>query len=252
MRKIEIKEVQGRLLQMGKTICGLLEQNNIPYMITYGTLLGAVRHRGFVPWDDDFDLFLFHDSYDKAIDILRKKMPEDMFLEDAESEPLYFHAWAHVKDVRTKAICEMHPQDNIYAHKGLSVDLYCTRRMKEKEVDLFRLKENLNYQQRKYEKGLVSFDDYNIIKKDLESKIQAETNCVNQDSNDADAYGMPFPQRLLYPSEIFPLRKYEFEDAEFYGPNESDPILRRFYGEYMKLPEPEHRKPHYSSVELLD
>ena len=53
---MEIIKIQERLLYMAKAIKHVLENNNIPYFITYGTLLGAVRHRGFIPWDDDIDV----------------------------------------------------------------------------------------------------------------------------------------------------------------------------------------------------
>ena len=121
---IDIKRVQKRLLEIGKNIATILESNNIPYIITFGTLLGAVRHGGFIPWDDDFDFFLFDDIYDKAIELLRKNLPNDMFLEDEKSELKYFHGWAHVKDMNSEVYCEQFPQDNLYNHHGLSVDLY--------------------------------------------------------------------------------------------------------------------------------
>ena len=69
---------------MAVVIRDILESHNIPYFITYGTLLGAVRHQGFIPWDDDFDFYLFDDSYDKAIHALRAEMPVNMFLEDED------------------------------------------------------------------------------------------------------------------------------------------------------------------------
>ena len=64
-----MKQIQERLLSMAKSICGILENNEIPYMITLGTLLGAVRHGGFIPWDTDFDLHLFDESYDVKLDV---------------------------------------------------------------------------------------------------------------------------------------------------------------------------------------
>ena len=82
---MDIKRVQNRLLEMGKVIADILERNNIPYMITFGTLLGAVRHGGFIPWDDDFDMFLFEDSYEKAMEVLSKELPMDMFLENKDT-----------------------------------------------------------------------------------------------------------------------------------------------------------------------
>ena len=115
----DVKKVQARLLEMAKAIRDVLEAHNIPYFITYGTLLGAVRHQGFIPWDDDFDFYLFDDTYDMAIEVLRAELPEGLFVEDAKSEPKYFHGWAHVKDMNSYTECELFPQDGCYAHKGL-------------------------------------------------------------------------------------------------------------------------------------
>ena len=116
--QVDIKRVQNRLFQMGQVIANILSTHNIPHMITFGTLLGAVRHGGFIPWDDDFDFFLFDDTYDEAIKILRNELPVDMFLEDDKSEPKYFHGWAHVKDLNSEVYCEQFPQDNLYEHHG--------------------------------------------------------------------------------------------------------------------------------------
>ena len=68
----DIRKVQQCLLRMAKEIAGVLEGNGIQYFIAYGTLLGAVRHQGFIPWDDDLDFYLFDDSYDRAIELLRE------------------------------------------------------------------------------------------------------------------------------------------------------------------------------------
>lgn len=248
---LNIQEIQKKLLEMAKVIHDILSKNDIPYMITYGTLLGAIRHKGFIPWDDDFDIYLFGDSYQKAIEILRKELPDDLFLEDAISEPLYFHAWPHVKDKNTYTKCDQFPQDNIYSHNGLSIDLYITYEMKDKEIDLFRLRENLKYQERKYRDKLLTTAEYENICNVLKVKIEEEILNPKVTSS-KNAYGMLLSNRAMYPNEIFPLKKYKFEDTEFYGPNDYDTLLKRFYGDYMKLPKKENRKPHYSFVKKIE
>ena len=152
----EVKRVQDRLLEMAKVIHNILEENGVPYFITFGTLLGAVRHGGFIPWDDDLDIFLFDETYEKAMSLLKNNLPDDMFLENADSEPLYFHDWAHVKDVNSKAVCQQYPQDNIYAHHGISIDLYRAVKMNEGDLDLYRALENKKYIDRKRKVNLMN------------------------------------------------------------------------------------------------
>ena len=141
----EVARIQSRLLEMAIAVRDILEKRQIPYFLTYGSLLGAVRHQGFIPWDDDFDLYLFDDSYDKAMTALREELPEDMFLEYWETEPKFFHAWAHVKDVHSRTECEFFPHDGHYAHQGISLDLYKVKRMPFSSVASYRLGENIAY-----------------------------------------------------------------------------------------------------------
>lgn len=249
---MNLKEQQGRLLDMAIIIRNILEDNNIPYMIAFGTLLGAVRHRGFIPWDDDFDFYLFGDSYNEAMNALRLNLPSDLFLEDSKSEPLYFHAWSHVKDLNSIAICNQFPQDNVYSHQGLSVDLYIMYEMREKDVDLFRLKENLKYQQRKRNSGLISETEFEHTKNLLMKKIELEE--YNQSNSVCDelVYGCMLEEKMMFHKEIFPLIKYDFENNKFYGPNNANSILTRIYGDYMRMPDESLRIPHYSKVERID
>lgn len=244
---VEIKKIQDRLLEMAKAIDNILTKNNIPYMLAYGTLLGAVRHEGFIPWDDDFDIYLFDDennSYEKTIKILEKELPKDMFLEYFNTEPKYFHAWAHIKDLNTEVECNAYPQDSSYSHHGLSIDLYKTCKIKEKDLKDFREKENIEYLERRKKLKLITEEEY---------KIRLEKG-VNIDKKDFDLNSEEYIYeafdvlRKMNVNEIFPLKKYQFEKYQFLGPNDYDTILKRRYGNYMELPPEKDRKSHYSSV----
>ena len=249
----DVKKVQRRLLQMAIVIRDILEKYNIPYFITYGTLLGAVRHKGFIPWDDDFDFYLFDDSYDEAMKILGDELPDDLFLEYWETEPKYFHAWAHVKDLYTETECELFPQDGYYKHKGISIDLYRTKRIHEKEEQVYRLSEHLSYLGRRHCVGLIDENDFLIRTKDIGTKLLEEKKLLTTQESlgrEMYAFSLIYNDRLFL-DELFPLKKYKFENAEFYGPQNAEALLSRCYGDYMILPPVEKRHPHYSLVNFF-
>ena len=248
---IDIRATQDRLLEMARCIHYILEKHQIPYIITYGTLLGAVRHKGFIPWDDDFDIYLFDDSYNQALVALRAELPDNLFLEDQESEPLYFHGWAHVKDLNSEAFCQQFPQDNLYTHHGLSVDLYKATLIPRERLSLYQMQERLNYFTRKYNLGLMGDLDYTKQKALLESQIDKEKQkpVLAQDDK---IYGfMSLDGDYLEINEVFPLKPYAFEGTSFCGPREFHDFLTRCYGNYLELPPIDKRTPHYSQVSFL-
>ncbi len=245
----DVRKVQCRLLEMAKIVRDVLEKHSIPYFITYGTLLGAVRHKGFIPWDDDFDFYLFDDSYNDAMKVLSSELPENLFLEYWETEPKYFHAWAHVKDQNTIAECKQFPQDGQYAHKGISVDLYKMKMMRNDEVDSYRLDESIDYFQRRFNRGLI---DEDLFKEKITSLLRKKQSVRAKEPDSKIVYAtvLPILDRMEI-NDVFPLRKYTFEDTFFYGPNHADVFLSQRYGDYMALPPVSDRKPHYSSVVFL-
>lgn len=242
-----IVNTQKRLLEIAKIVTQILENHKIPYMLALGTLLGAVRHKGFIPWDDDFDIIIFDEHYDQAMIFLRNELSSDLFLEDQYSEPLYFHSWAHVKDLNSIVEFEEFPQDAYYSHKGISFDLYRSKKMPFHELQQYLINENLRYINCRHEKGLISEEEYN---KRLLS-INKDINIPNPHKDDSSiVYSLIgiYKTKHMYEDDIFPLKKYTFEDVQFLGPNNADAILKSVYGDYMKLPPTEKRRSHYSKV----
>lgn len=243
----DIKRVQARLLEMAVAIATALEKNNIPYEIAFGTLLGAVRHNGFIPWDDDFDFFLFDDTYEQAMNALAKELPSDMFLENEKTEPTYFHAWAHVKDLHSECKCDHYPHDELYSHHGISVDLYKIKRIKERDFAAFRYEQAVAYIERRKALGFINDDDFEKRRKSYE-----ERKAKDFVDSDRDILAYPFDIGKQYPEDVFPLKRYRIGNYDFWGPQNPDHILTMRYGDYMTLPPEEARLPHYSSVIFKD
>lgn len=227
----------------------ILEVNKIPYFICAGTLLGAIRNKGFILWDDDFDLYIFDEYYEDALKVLRDRLPEDMFCECEETEPNYFHAWAHVKDCKTVCHCEQFPQDSLYEHKGISLDLYRYISLRQKDWPRFKYQKGLEYLNRRLQLGFISEEEYHSRKHLFEEQYIAREKLVMD------------PEELVFCSAnskfmmrygcILPLSKVEFEGHVFAAPNNPDEFLRIVYKDYMQLPPIDKRAPHYSQVEFL-
>ena len=247
-----VRKSQARLLEMAIIVRNILEKAKIPYFITYGTLLGAIRHKGFIPWDDDFDFYLFDDSYDAALDALRKNLPEDMFLEWYDSEPNYFHAWARVKDLKTECDNVLSPQDMAYKHRGLNVDLYKAKLMKRSEEKVYQAEQHLAYLDRRKKLGLISDTDYIYRKSKLDPILSNKGNDNSLINGEEMIYAFMTSKNGFHitPEELFPMKRYSFENELFYGPKDADTYLRRFYGDYMKLPAEKERVPHNKSVKF--
>lgn len=249
---VDIYKAQRRLLEMGKSTASILESHGIPYSISCGTLIGAVRHQGFIPWDADFDLYLFSDSYDDAISILRKELPDDMFVEDSQSEPLYFHGWAHVKDLKSDTKCYSYPHDNIYAHHGLHIDLYRLVKVDVNDVDNYLNSQNREYIMRRRALNIMSDEEYEIrIQKLLEAeRISATRERVPE--REVFTRTTSYKCKMFEYGDVLPLRKYKFEDTEFFGVNNAHNVLTDQYGDYLTLPPEEKRACGYDDIAFLD
>ncbi len=257
----DLRRVQRRLLEMGKVVAEILERHDIPYIIAYGTLLGAVRHRGFVPWDDDFDLQIVgREAYPEAIRVLRAELPEDLLLEDAQSEPRYFHGWARVKDLRTEIDKELYPQDAAYRHHGLNLDLYRLDEVKRGDLWKHLNDEHEQYLMRRREKGLLSEADYAIRRETLNRNrlLENDTAALAADTKCHDGEEIVYVmlngggRRYLCGKEIFPRIRYLFEDRMFYGPAAANSVLTEIYGNFMAIPSEEYRHAATATVRFLE
>lgn len=246
--KNDILRVQSILLKMAKEVHMIFKDNNIKYFITFGTLLGAVRHNGFIPWDDDFDIFIFDEDYDRSIQLLKEKLSRWIIVHNKKSDPIYWPAWSKLRDINSETYATLFPDDNNYKYTGINLDLFRLKKMARKNVNKYIVKENIYFYFRKFKSGLIK---RKVVAKNILRllPIYIKESIESFISNDNDKiYSSIIMLKSVELNSIFPLKKYKFENYEFWGPNDAHMILTTVYGDYMKIPEYEKRKPHYAWV----
>ena len=116
-----LRKHQKAMLEMLRYVSGICEKHNIPYFLSGGTLLGAVRHKGFIPWDDDLDIIFLKKDFKKLIGILSSSDKYD--LQTYQQDPFYVAPYAKLRMKNTE-IVECNSNDKFYAYKGIYIDLF--------------------------------------------------------------------------------------------------------------------------------
>lgn len=117
------RKLQLKILDIVKDIDKLCKENNIDYYIIYGSALGAVRHKGFIPWDDDFDIGMTYDNYVKFLKLCEEKLDqENYYLQTYEKEENYYLSFAKIRDITTTLIEE--GNKNIDIIRSVYVDVF--------------------------------------------------------------------------------------------------------------------------------
>ncbi len=114
----EIKQTELSILDYIDCVC---KQHNIRYYLAYGTLLGAIRHKGFIPWDDDIDIYMLREDYDRFIKLLSAEKDNHYSILSIYNDSDYFYEFAKVVDNRTCVITENVKENH---NEGVWVDIF--------------------------------------------------------------------------------------------------------------------------------
>lgn len=117
-----VKKMQGVLLEMLEVFDRICDENGLRYYLFYGTQLGALRHKGFIPWDDDADVVMPRDDYEKLLRLPSAKVPRGYFLQSPYSEHMGRFCFAKLRKDGTTCICKDH--QHIKMHQGIFVDIF--------------------------------------------------------------------------------------------------------------------------------
>lgn len=266
MRKITLPEVRQIQLSIMDDIHNYCVTNNIRYSLSGGSLLGGIRHKGFIPWDDDIDIMMPRPDYDK---FLKSYSANGKYrIDDHSLNEDYICAFAKVYDPNTFTV-----GPNIIDDRYVFVDVFPIDGMPEKEdldkyidriqylVDRLRKRGKYYRYAKSYLKKIEFYCKY-LIKTINMPSLNELFGSLNQelakyDFNGASFAGVSIGQygkREWMDRKIFEdFELLKFEDREYFGLKEYDVYLSNLYGDYLKLPPEDKRVPaHFVETYIND
>jgi len=117
----QVHSVVLRILKIVKQIC---KKHNISFWLEYGTLLGCIRHKGFIPWDHEADIGMLRTDYNKFLKIVKEELPEDLFFQTKESDPLYSSYYIIESKIRDRYSEYIEDRGKYLWHNGIQVDIF--------------------------------------------------------------------------------------------------------------------------------
>lgn len=257
-----MNEIQSKLLEIAKEYIEVCEKLNLRYFALGGTALGAMRHNGFIPWDDDIDFCMPREDYEKFCNEAQKHFPDHYFIQTHYTDKHYYCQYAKLRDSNTTAI-EKAVKD-VKMNHGLWIDIFPLDGLpvsdkKKKRLDFIDFKLlRRRYQSYKYKLPQFHIKVANfLIKILLPSKHLAYKSCINKSKKypfeNSEYIWWMFEKRckLYIKREWFDNYKmHQFEDIQIRVPVECEKYLEGHYGNWKQFPPEEDRKPIHSIIVL--
>jgi lipopolysaccharide cholinephosphotransferase len=266
MKKITLHEMQEIELSLLKKLKKVCTENNIRYYLDGGTLLGAVRHKGFIPWDDDIDVFIPRNDYQRLISLFSEnQVDSNIKLLSMYHTPDYYYLYAKLVDTRTKLI-----EKNVLeiSDLGVFIDIFPLDGFPDSDMETVQIHKKvmtlLNFRWKvtskiwyrsKYWPITLLKRVYDLFIKRIGFKKTNEKidSIITQYRFDESTYVGSFisGKGLLSktPKSYFQnIEMRQFEDDTFTIPAAYHEYLTQIYGDYMELPPFNQRITHHKNI----
>lgn len=258
-------------LDIVKDVVSLCEKHGLKYYMLGGTMLGAIRHGGFIPWDDDIDLGMFREDYEKFLE-LAYELPGRLKVVNYRNTPSYQYYITRVLDTETKVIEERIGNENKYTNASIDLfpidgtpnnellrKIYFFRVLYHRALMSLCYKDSIDRKRQRgtAEKALLWIMERLPIEKMTTPYKQKEIidRLLRKQKIDGAKYigniMGAYRTKEIVPAEFYGQGKmYSFEDIELRGMDMPDEYLTWTYGDYRKLPPEDKRKTHFKILEI--
>ena len=251
----QLKNIELNILKIFEMIC---EKENIEYFMAGGTLLGAVRHKGFIPWDDDIDIVMKRAEYNSFLKVCDKYLPDYMKLVNPETDPHYGLTFSKLMDTRSE-FGEIFTKD-IPVEKGVFIDIFPLDNAPDS-----RMKRSIHKIKRYYWKKMLLLKcKYNFGKKgvkgliykllELYANLFTKKYIIKKYETNAQKYNLKSTKQVVNLSGVYEYDreclnrewleetiKISFEGMRLKAPKGYEGVLASLFGDYMKLPPKEEQ-----------
>lgn len=259
MEELSLKEIQKETLETFKVLDSICRKNNLHYYLAFGTLIGAVRHNGIIPWDDDIDIMMMRDDFNKLAEYVQNHQEElkhyrictrkntrnysPSIPRFVNTDFIFESSYSYEKKFEQGVFVDIYPLDNC----GNSFDYGKNLGAKIRKLDKkFMIKLNPD-NGKKGLKGLArkAYSAFlNITRFDFEREVKKIT---DRNTSPEDKYvGVLYDCDPMEKSVLSHITEHQFEDMKAYIPEDFDSILNLTHKGYMTLPPESERVPHHN------
>mgnify|MGYP002854047114 CR=1 FL=1 len=256
----DVRKVQLNILIKLDEIC---EEYGLRYYLAFGTCIGALRHKGFIPWDDDIDVLMPYADAKRLIE-LQDDFGEKYFVQSKETDPDYRSIAMRIRDEDTT--CIEADEKDLKTHKGIYVDVYpyyeCSSNKITRTIDILRsnlMKVLVNNRPPVNHGGMMAKASKCILTlysgdrrlKKIDKLERRLSSVKGKEILDYYGYDVSLLTAISYPKEWFEKpKKIEFEGRFFNGATEPEKYMTKRYGDYMKLPPIEDQVVHHTYIKI--
>lgn len=255
-----LQHIQNVELMILKDFIDICDENQLDYFLFFGTEIGAVRHQGFIPWDDDIDVILFREDYEKFLKVMENKKQDKYTVYDIRYNEQYFFQFGRLSLNGT--YWAEYWDNQVDFKMGMHIDLFILDKVPNNKIKRFLYMRKCLYLCKLCSISSIKVEEGSVLVKTIANSLHTVFNMIGltpkhyqkkllklfmkYSDNDCEYYAdLTMNEQPYFKMEDFkPAKKVKFEDIYAKIPNNQEATLGAIFGDYMQLPPEEDRVAH--------